>query len=310
MSLFNLLTSKKPSTSSNAVSPSEDLKLKVGNLNQLPMMPEAATKALAIANDPTSPLGSLAKAIERDPILATGVLHLANSAIYRLGPTIQSIENAVVRLGLRECQTLIVTVGLRSLQRAVPPSKKRHCEILWQHSFLTGCLCRRLNSVMALGFRGEEFASGLAHDIGRILIAIGAPKHFDDADPLDFKEGPSSLERETNILGTDHCYFGAWFASVNRLPSTILDAVQHHHAPEEASANKMLVELVATADHMANHIQQGQTPDTYDLESNLGWNTLMARTNAQMAKTYAGLVPQIMIVANEEATKVSLQNVA
>ncbi len=251
----------------------------------------------------TSPLAKLAKAIERDPVLATGVLRLANGALYRTGSTIQSLDKAVVRLGLRECQSLIVTVGLRSLHRSVPASKKRHCEILWRHSFLTACLCRHLNSGFRLGFRGEEFACGLAHDIGRILIAIGAPNQFDTADPLDFLEGPSSLEREQGVLGTDHCYFAHWFASVNRLPSTILDAVQHHHAPRGATANKLLVELVAAADHMANHFQRGETSETYDPAINLGWKSLMARTNEQLVNTYTNLLPQIMTTANEEATE-------
>ncbi len=52
MSLFNLLSPNKTPSQSITISPAEQLKIKVGNLNQLPMIPEEANKALAIANDP------------------------------------------------------------------------------------------------------------------------------------------------------------------------------------------------------------------------------------------------------------------
>jgi HD-like signal output (HDOD) protein len=304
MPRFSLSRPKKEPASSNSFSPLEHLKIKVGNVAQFPMMPEAANKALRIANDPYSSLQKLAKAIERDPVLATGILHLANSSLYRFGEPIQVLDHAIVRLGLRECQSLIVTVGLRSLHRSVPIHKRRHCEILWQHSFLTACLCRRLNLELGLGFTGEEFVSGLAHDIGRILIAIGVPSQFDEADPLDFVEGPSTLEQEQSVLGTDHCFFGAWFASINRLPPAVLNAIQFHHAPGETDSHRHLIRLVAAADHMANHVQRGQTGDTYDSRSNTGWKMLAQDWDNEVISRNVDLIPGVIAAASEEAAQV------
>ena len=228
----------------------------VGKLNRMPTLPVAATRAMNVAKDPNSSLAELAAVIERDPALAAGILKLANSALYRTFEGVLSLQQAVVRLGSRECQNLILAVGMRSLFLNMPPARQARYAALWRHSFLTGCLCRRLARVLGLPFEGEEFAAGLAHDIGRVLIGLGAPEHAEAADPMHFIEGPDVLLREEALLGTDHCHFGARFANVNSLPAPLISAVQFHHTPEWAQEHKPLVALVAVADHMANYFQR------------------------------------------------------
>jgi HD-like signal output (HDOD) protein len=252
----------------------ENLKATVGNINRLPTLPEAATRAMAAAKDPDCSLGRLAGVIERDPALAAGILKLANSALYRATCGAGSLRQAVVCLGLRECQNVILAVGMRSLFRNVPRGSQARFEGLWRHSFLTGCVCRRLADVLGLPFEGEEFAAGLSHDIGRVLIALGAPERAEAADPLDFVEGPDLLLREQAALGTDHCYFGSWFANLNNLPAGLISAVQFHHVPDAAEEHKPLVALVAVADHMANYVQRQHRSDGYDAALNPAWPVL------------------------------------
>ncbi len=286
-------------------SPAEILKASVGSLNKLPMLPEAATRALAVANDPKSSLTDLAAVIMRDPGLATGILKLANSPLYRIGRTIESLGQAVVRLGLRECKNLIIAVGMRSLFRNIPPALKQQCELLWRHSFLTACLCRHLNRALELGYRGEEFSCGLTHDLGRIVIAIGVPSHFDAADPMDFVEGPDLLAHQRAILGTDHCYFGAWFANLNQLPGSLVSTIQFHHAPAEAPDHQCLTALVAAADHVANQLQRQQTLEDYDLATNPGWVLLSANMDEETQSQMSACLPQFVAEAASEASEVT-----
>ncbi len=252
----------------------ETLKRTVGNLNRLPTLPDAATKAMAVAKDPNSSLAKLSGVIERDPALAAGILKLANSALYRTTYSVGSLHQAVVRLGVRECQNLVLAVGMRSLFRNVPRVRQVRFEGLWRHSFMTGCLCRRLNKGLGLGFEGEEFTCGLSHDIGRVLIGLGAPDQAEAADPMEFIEGPDLLLHEQEVLGTDHCYFGAWFANLNNLPGSLVSAVQFHHAPDAAEEHRPLVALVALADHMANYFHREKRTDGYDAASNPAWPLL------------------------------------
>jgi HD-like signal output (HDOD) protein len=251
----------------------------VGGVNQLPTLPETATRALEIANAPDSSLRDFTSIIERDPPIAAGILRLANSANNRIGSHLESINQAVVRLGLRQCKNLVISVGMRSLLNSIPATRKAQCEILWNHSFVTACLARRLNRSLEFGYQGEEFACGLSHDIGRILFAIGVPDHFEEADPMTFDEDNDAvLAHEGQRLGTDHCTFGAWFCDNNKLPPSVGTVVRYHHHPGRAASHHNLIGLVAAADHAANYLQRTGTTDGYNLAANPGWQFL-ARNN-------------------------------
>lgn len=270
------------------------------NLGTLPMLPEVAIKALATAKDPECSLKTLAGLIEQDPALATGILRLANSAFYRTGRSVESINNAVVRLGQRECQSLIITVSLRQVFHNIPVTKSRQRQALWQHSFTTAVVCRKINQHLNLGFAGQEFAAGLCHDVGRLLIAVGASPYFDLADPMEFKESPSVLAREQDILGTDHSQLGAWYSHLNELPETISHAIRYHHVPGRTPKFPELIGLVAVADHMANAIQRREDPEEYEIEANEGWQFAGPVWGDAKAALLADAAHQIMTDAARE----------
>ena len=299
MHLPEWMRRRKEPSGSEARPVLESLKATVGNFNRLPTLPEAATRAMAVAKDPHSSLSRLASVIERDPALAAGILKLANSALYRRTHPVGGLHQAVVLLGGRECQNLILAVDMRSLFRSLPRPQQARYEVLWRHAFLAGCLCRRLNEALGLTFDGEEFASGLTHDIGRVLIALGAPEYAEAADPMDFIEGPEVLLREQAVLGTDHCYFGSWFANLNNLPAPLVSAVQFHHTPDWAEEHKPLVALVAVADHMANYHQREQRVEGYDAATNPAWPVLQPYVVA--GRRLEELAEGVLAEAKEEA---------
>ena len=301
MSMLDLLRRRKAAGAPDERPPMEALKGTIGQIGQLPMLPEAAHKAMAIVNDPRSSLAQFALVIEKDLALATGVLKLANSPLYRVGRAIDTVNQAVLRLGMRECQNLIIAVGMRSMFSKIPRAQKERCEGLWAHSFMTACLCRHLNKRLKFGYTGEEFACGLAHDFGRLLIVIAAPALSLSADPMDFTETPELLDHETAVLGTDHCYLGAWFANLNRLPPTILSAIQHHHTPLDATEHQNLVGMVATADDMANYIQREGKIEGYDPTGTLGWYYLTEELGHCGNFEFAEEAPTIMEDALKEA---------
>ena len=279
------------------------LKSTINRLGTLPTLPEAATKALAVANDRNSRLADFSAIIERDPTLATGILKLANSALFRVGCELANLNQAVVRLGLRQCKNLIVSVGVRSLFNKVPGALQQ-CNILWEHSLTVGCLSRSLNKTLETGYQGEEFSCGLAHDIGRILFAIAAPDFFGNTTILDFDEDRDILNRELSTLGVDHCSLGAWYAQRNQLPTSLVSAIQFHHVPSKATTHQNLVGVVAMAEHMANYFQRTETTMDYPLGENPGWQFLAANCDDGTKEKIGRLVPVLL----EEAVKESRQS--
>jgi HD-like signal output (HDOD) protein len=266
----------------------------LGDLRKLPLLPATAQEAMALANDDSSNLQGFSRLVEKDVTLASSILKLANSPIFSWGRSIDSVSQAVVRLGLRECQNLMVAVSMGNMFQQSDPKTKGFCAVLWKHCFLTGCLCRSLNQQLHFDYHGEEFTAGLLHDLGRILFAVKAPTEFLQADPMDFIEGPEILTREFNVFQTDHCKLGMTYAEQNRLPASTVTAIRYHHEPAGAADHRGILGLVAVADHMANFLQRNEDPSAYNLVSNPGFEFLTKSWTAEKTTELKRIAPRLL----------------
>jgi HD-like signal output (HDOD) protein len=233
----------------------------VGNM---PTMPDVATRAMSLANDPKTNAADFARLIEGDAAIATDLLRIANSALYTGGAPAVKLPQAVVRLGMFPCKNLIVSICMKSLLWNMTRAERAQCQTLWHHGYVTACLCRQINRSFRLMFAGEEYSAGLLHDMGRILLLLADPECFARIDPLDFHEDAGLLQQERASIGIDHCQLGGWFGEQSQLPDVLIQAMKFHHESNLTESVPQLVTLVATADHMANHLQRGEEIDTYD----------------------------------------------
>jgi HD-like signal output (HDOD) protein len=267
----------------------------------LPVLPGPAARAIALANDENSRLRDIARLVEQDPALASAILKAANSSLFSIGRPISNLHQAVVNLGLRQCQHLMISLGMHGLFRHVPAPARKPCTLLWQHAFLTAILARALNQALAAGFQGEEFSAGLLHDLGRIVMACVLPEGFARADPLDFHEGPDLLRHEQHALGSDHCFIGAWYGAHNRLPHPLVRVIRDHHDPAVRGEHTLLIQLVAAADHLANHLARGEEPAAYDAAANAALTALLAGWSEDRRQPLYEQLPELMSRALAEA---------
>lgn len=269
--------------------------------HKLRMLPAVATEALELAKNPECTITEFATVVERDVKLATDMLKIANSALYCPTTPILNLHRAVVRLGFRECQYLIMTASVSSLMNRLPLDEEWIREVHSRHSFNTALLAVHLNRIFHFGFNGEEFTAGLMHDFGRILIALVDPERYQEIDPMSFDESPETLEHERAIFGTDHCRLGAWYATQQRLPMPLPEVILHHHQPELAGPGQRLTTLIAVADHMANHLQRHEEAAGYDPSSNPFWPALVEHADPNVEQHFDELTPVLMEVAQRDA---------
>jgi len=246
-------------------------------VDNMPALPATATRAMAIANDPDSNFIDLAGLIEGDAAIATALLRFANSAFFAGGAPAVKLDKAVGRLGMFRSKQLILSIGMKSMFQKMDTTTKDQCAVLWHHGYVTGFLCGRINRAFRLGFDGDEFSAGLLHDLGRILLIMADPDCAERAATMDFVEESDKLECERAAIGIDHCALGAWFGEHSRLPESLIGAMRWHHNPDFSKDSQKLAALVATADHMANHLQRGEETKAYNPEENAGLTGLWDR---------------------------------
>ncbi len=264
------------------------------NIGKLNVLPAIAMDALKMSKDPNCSMSEFSKLIERDIKLATDILRMANCVVYSNGSPIQSLHQAVVRLGFRQCKNLILSSSVSGLMKKISLQESWVRELLWRHSFLTGMLSLHLNRIFNAGFFGEEFTAGLVHDFGRTIFAFCLPNEFGRIDPLQFNESEQTLEHEQNEIGIDHCQVGTWFAMNNQLPEPIADVIRYHHTPNHATNSSRLVALVAIADQIANALQRSDNLAQFDPDSIPYLDTLEAtgvsRVKQHFVENYTSVI--------------------
>jgi len=231
---------------------------------ELTILPDVASKALIVADDPECCAEQLASLLEQDIELTADILRVANSVGFVGLASVVCLKDAVVRVGLTRCRDLILASCTASLMKRIPLEQLWVRDTLCQHGYATGVCCRLLNERLKLGLHGEEFTAGLIHDIGRLLLASLLPTQFNEGDSMKFDESDSDIARERSVFETDHCELGSWFAQQGGLPDVLVDIIKHHHCPERAGANQRMVALVHVADQMANHLQHCASAEGFD----------------------------------------------
>jgi putative nucleotidyltransferase with HDIG domain len=239
----------------------EILKRRIETIGGLPTLPQIAAEVLSLVNDPSSSMKDISNIIHRDPTLASKVLKIANSAFYGLRQQVGSLQLAIVVLGLKKITGLITSVSIVNIFPADSAGGAIDRTRFWEHSAAAGFLARAVAEHAGLDFDGEEFVSGLLHDIGKLAFDQYFHDDFIRAAEMVSSTGSSAAEAERRVFGAGHNEVGAWMAENWSIPDSIRTAILHHHsvasAPEQ---HKTLTAVVGVANHIAK--LRGLTPST------------------------------------------------
>ena len=209
----------------------------------------------------------ISEVIRRDPSLTARLLRLVNSVYYGLQSPVNSIEEAVFYLGVRQIRQLaVVTPVIEDFQKLAGNTAFPWREF-WQHCIAVAMLTREITSSLMRLDDESDYVAGLVHDVGRIVMGSAFPKHF-TAIYLDDARDPDEdlLAREKRILGVDHTELGAIYLAQHQLPDLLIEVVRHHHHPEAGNKNRELVAAVHIADMLARFARIGASGNDAPVE--------------------------------------------
>ena len=81
----------------------------------LPTLPEVALKVRQAADDPEVNLGKMGDIIGQDPSLSLGMIKVANSALLGRSVKVESVSQAVTRIGLRQIKSIATAMALEQV---------------------------------------------------------------------------------------------------------------------------------------------------------------------------------------------------
>jgi len=197
--------------------------------------PSTSLRILNLVATPDADIGELARLVSADPALAAGVLAVANSAAYRGRSEVETVRDAIARLGFEEVARIAGAVSAKSL---FSPRLKAELAAFGE---LFGALHRRALTVasgaawLALqrpGARSDRaFLGGMLHDVGKSIALRSVAALVLDRQ-LQLAAGEPRLLR---LLDLVHLEVGSEVHDEWNLPQYLRDLAASHHRPEVAA---------------------------------------------------------------------------
>ena len=157
----------------------EDIARELAGVVVFPTSFDTAFRLRKQLQNPDLPTARIASIVSLEPLIATKLMQLANSALYSPdGTPARNVQSAISRLGVDLVRTTALAIAMSQLLRSkelVPFSSFTHA--LWQHSIKTAAAARILARAHSKINPDEALLAGLVHDLGAFYMLYRAVQY-------------------------------------------------------------------------------------------------------------------------------------
>ena len=187
---------------------------------ELPQLP-ATTMALAnLAGKPGVDVTRVVELISSDPTLASELLRVSNSVLYATHVPAGTLNEAVMRIGLKGLRTLIFSVSVKGTILRLK-SLSAYSEEVWRQAFSVASIARSIAPILGVE-RERAFLIGLLHDVGKIALLAMLSKEMAKGQAVS----PATIGR---VFYVHHERAGQKLAEKWRLDEELASIAGNHH---------------------------------------------------------------------------------
>lgn len=228
-------------------------------INKLPSLPQLVQKLQQVVTDPNSRIEDIEEILKLDPVIISKILRLANSAYIGLPKTVSSLKNAIVVLGMKRIQSLVITNSLLSslkVAQTMPFDQIR----FWKHSvtvsMVSESIARHMKRYEFIDV-DEIFIAGILHDIGKIALTVFKPEIISEA----YKKAKTSNTPfyQNEVSDRSHSFIGSLVMKHWNFPPNLCHAIQYHHQPRTEKLSSKIEAIIHLSDVMTHMVGLGTT---------------------------------------------------
>lgn len=267
-------------------------------LSSLPAVIEELEEALDKGDASMDDLGEIVK---KDTDLTARLLRLANSSFYGFPKGVESVGEALSLIGIEQMKQLLSGSSVIEYFKDIP-SEAVNMRSFWEHSIATGIAAK----IIAVQRRAPNpelyFVSGLIHDIGRLVFYLRIPEQTAQMlEQYDRDDQKPLFEWEKATFGYDHGKVGGALLRKWDFPTSLVEAVTHHHRPAYADLYFAEASVIHLADFVVHALGIGNSGERLapPLDT-AAWqrldlpHTALRATVRETAKQYADVVSLFM----------------
>jgi len=218
---------------------------------ELPQLPATNMAVIAMAGRPNVEVAELVKRIASDVYLATELLKMSNSVLYATRVQAETVQDAVMRIGLRGLRRLVLAVSMKGVLRS--KSLARYSEEIWRQAFSMGSIARAIAPFVGAS-PDRAFLLGLLHDVGKVALLAVLSDEVQCASDLS----PPMVGR---VFSEFHEIVGGMLARKWKLSEELASVASCHHKFAENELFSRSAALAALAHQLDLHLSLGEDGD-------------------------------------------------
>lgn len=227
----------------------------VAMVGDLPPMPNVASKAIQMVENPDTTARELTDVLAKDTALAARVLKIANSAMFSRQREITTLGQAIMMIGFKALKGIVVAATLRQMSKSSGQIEK----LVWENSMATAMCSSSIAKRLKKRYVDEIFLLGLLHSLGQVVLL------FNPDTSRDYKKILAAIKErsidyvtaEQELFGFAHPLIGALVAKKWNFSAETCQVILHYKdviegaRPESESEEKtaivQLADLVSRA---------------------------------------------------------------
>jgi putative nucleotidyltransferase with HDIG domain len=205
-----------------------------------PTFIDATVKVRSALSDPNVDAGRLAQVVSGEPVLATKLVRMANSAALNpSGRQVADVRTAVMRVGFNAVRSTAAAVAVQQVRASKDLAPfAAEAERAWKHTLDVAAIAYVLARALTQLNPDEALFAGLVHDIGRFYLLSRAARY------PELVEHRDELE---SIVAEWHPSIGEAILQGQGLPEPLVAAVANHEVGDYHFPPKTLTDVVTLA---------------------------------------------------------------
>ncbi len=201
-------------------------------VESIPALPASIREIQRILANPDSTIKEIADSIKRDPSLTANLMKIANSAGYLTINRVETIEDAVKKIGIKGINSLVIASGVQDIIEA----RYKKFESLWKNSYKTAFYAQKLAMTFKIHNIVEfVYLSALLTDIGSMVLLAVKPENAEKVKELVGYKGMNDASLLEEIgLGMSHSTLGSAILNKWNFNEALVKSVEFHHRPHMA----------------------------------------------------------------------------
>jgi HD-like signal output (HDOD) protein/signal transduction histidine kinase len=198
-------------------------------LNKLPSLPQVLVRILDAVSQESADFQQLSNIIRQDSGMSARLIAVANSSFYRRQYSCDSVDRALMCLGIDTVRTLVITAAVKQYFSYFDKDHQQFMSRFWRRSLMSAHCAQTFASLTGYQALSQAYLCGLLMDVGQLCLLAENDSEYLPLLVAAGQDDEQLLASECQVMGMTHADLGALLLESWQMDNFMADALRYHH---------------------------------------------------------------------------------